>query len=86
MTTTTTEYLTPEQAAELLPIGNADWVRQQLRTGRLSGSKVQGRWVTTREAIAAMVEAGSNSQRRRRTRLRAYRRRPVAKGTRHATE
>ena len=34
MTTTTTEYLTPEQAAELLPIGNADWVRQQLRTGR----------------------------------------------------
>lgn len=68
MTTTTTEYLTPEQAAELLPIGNADWVRQQLRTGRLSGSKVQGRWVTTREAIAAMVEAGSNSQHRRRRR------------------
>ena len=43
-------------------------VRQQLRTGRLSGSKVQGRWVTIREAIAAMVEAGSNSQRRRRRR------------------
>lgn len=63
-----TEYLTPEQAAELLPFGNADWIRMQLRAGRLRGFKVSGRWVLDPAAIAEMVEAGSNSTRRRRRR------------------
>lgn len=67
------EYLSPEQVVErkLLPFGNADWVRQQLRTGKLGGSLVGGRWVTTEADVKAMVEAASNSQtktRRRRNR------------------
>lgn len=60
--------LTPEQAAELLPFGNADWIRAQLRTGRLDGSKVAGRWLVTEDAITAMVAAGSNATTRRRRR------------------
>jgi hypothetical protein len=63
-----TEYLTPEQAADRLPQFKADWFRAQLRTGRLVGSKVGGRWVTTQEALDALVESGSNSTRRRRRR------------------
>lgn len=63
-----TDYLTPEQAAELLPFGNADWVRMQLRGGRLRGSKVAGRWLVEESAITEMVEAGTNSTRRRRRR------------------
>lgn len=63
-----TGYLTPEQAAELLPFGNADWVRMQLRAGRLRGSKVGGRWLVEESAVAEMVEAGTNSTRRRRRR------------------
>ena len=63
-----TDYHTPEQAAELFPRFKAEWFRQQLRTGNLHGSKVAGRWVTTREDIEAMIAAGSNSTRRRRRR------------------
>ena len=62
------DLLTPEQAAEHLPAFNADWVRIQLRTGKLRGSKVGGRWFTTEADISAMVEAGSNSVRRRKGR------------------
>lgn len=62
------DYLTPEAASEKLPFGNADWVRQQLRAGKLRGSKVSGRWVVEESAIAEMVEAGSNSTARRRRR------------------
>lgn len=69
--TTATSYLTPEEAAALLPFGNADWVRAQLRAGRLRGSKVRGRWMTDKEAIDEMVAAGSNST----TRTHATRRR-----------
>ena len=61
-------YLTPEQAAERLPIGNADWFREQLRKGALRGSKVGGRWLVEEEAIDEMVEAGSNLPARRRRR------------------
>lgn len=74
MTMTTERFLTPEQASEKLPFGNAAWVRMQLRAGRLRGCKVSGRWVvgdqevTGDEAIAAMVGAGSNAQGRRRRR------------------
>lgn len=63
-----TQYLTPEQAAERLPIGNADWVRMQLRAGRLAGSKIGGRWLVEEQAIDEMVRAASNSQTRRRRR------------------
>lgn len=66
----TTDFLSPEQvvSAGLLPFGNADWIRQQLRTGRLRGSKLNGRWVTTADAITEMVGAGTNSTTRRRRR------------------
>jgi hypothetical protein len=64
-------YLTPEEAADRLPFGNADWVRAQLRTGRLRGSKVGGRWVTDQDAIDEMVKAGTNDT----TRTRPTRRR-----------
>lgn len=63
-----TDYLTPEQAADQLPFGNADWIRMQLRAGRLRGSKVSGRWLVEESAITEMVEAGSNAQTRRRRR------------------
>lgn len=63
---TEVEWLTPEAAAKELPFGNADWIREQLRTGRLGGSKVRGRWMTTVEDIKAMVAKGSNSTTRRR--------------------
>lgn len=65
------DLLTPEQAVEsnLLPFGNADWVRAQLRNGNLRGSKVAGRWLVSPAAIKEMVEAGSNSTRRRRRRV-----------------
>jgi hypothetical protein len=60
------EWLSPEQAAEELPQFKAEWFRTQLRTGRLAGSKIGGRWFTTKAALDAMVEAGSNSTARRR--------------------
>lgn len=63
-----TEYLTPEQAAELLPFGNADWVRIQMRKGKLAGSKVGGRWLTTRDAVEGMVAANTNGVTRRKRR------------------
>lgn len=66
-----TTYLTPEQATTRLPFGNADWIRAQLRTGRLRGSKVGGRWMVDESAIAEMVEAGTNVPRRRRRRAAA---------------
>jgi excisionase family DNA binding protein len=61
-------YLTPEQAADRLPIGNADWIRHQLRAGRLRGSKIGGRWLVEEQAIADMVAAGTNTPTRRRRR------------------
>ena len=61
-------YLTPELAAARLPFGNADWIRMQLRAGRLRGSKVGGRWLVEPAAIDEMVAAGSNQQVRRRRR------------------
>jgi hypothetical protein len=64
-----TNYLTPDEATEKLPRFNADWFRQQLRKGALRGSKVGGRWLIDESAIDEMVEAGSNSTRRRRQRV-----------------
>lgn len=63
-----TVYLSPEQAHEILPHFKPDWFRAQLRRGTLRGSKVGGRWMITREALDDLVEAGSNSTRRRRRR------------------
>ena len=54
-------WLTPEQVAEMLPRGNADWVRRQLRAGRLIGFKVSGAWFVEPSAVREMVAAGSNS-------------------------
>lgn len=55
------EWLTPDQVADLLPRGNADWVRQQLRTGRLRGSKLGGAWFVEPAAVREMLDAASNS-------------------------
>lgn len=66
----TTKWLTPEEAASRLPVGNADWFREQLRKGSLRGSKVGGRWLVDETAIDEMVEAGSNATTRRRRRKR----------------
>lgn len=70
-----TGYLSPEQAAEAFPHFKPEWFREQLRAGKLRGSKVGGRWIIERSAIDAMVQAGSNdpargpaSTRRRRRR------------------
>ena len=60
--------LSPEQAAQVFPHFDAEWFRVQLRKGNLRGAKVGGRWFTSREALDEMVEAGSNSTRRRRRR------------------
>jgi hypothetical protein len=63
-----TRYITPKQAAEdpRLPIGTADWYRDQIKAGRLRGSKVGGRWLIDEDAIEEMVEAASNNPARRR--------------------
>jgi hypothetical protein len=61
MTTEQPDWLTPEQVAARTPTGNADWVRQQLRTGKLRGSKIGGAWWVSPEAVAEMVAAASNS-------------------------
>jgi hypothetical protein len=64
------DYLTPTEAAALRPkFGNADWYREQLRLGRLHGSKIGGRWFTTLDDIDEMVEKGQNFKRRRRNRV-----------------
>lgn len=64
-----TTWLTPQQAAARLPQFKPDWFRIQLRRGTLRGSKVGGRWLVAEDAIDEMVEAGSNSTRRRRQRV-----------------
>ncbi len=63
-------WLTPEQVAQdpRLPIGNADWVRKQLNSGRLVGSRVGGRWLVREDAIEAMLSGASNAVRRRKKR------------------
>lgn len=68
MTSDEVRYLTPEQAATRLPFGNADWIRMQLRAGRLRGSKIAGRWLVEEGAIDEMVQGGTNSTARRRRR------------------
>ena len=63
------DLLTPDDAARLRPsLGNPDWYREQLRLGKLHGSKVGGRWFTTLEDIDEMVEKAQNFKRRRRQR------------------
>lgn len=61
--------LTPEQAAEKRPYGNADWYREQLRLGKLHGSKIGGRWFTTIDDINDMVDRSQNYKRKRRNRV-----------------
>lgn len=69
------DYLSPEQAAEEVPRFKAEWFREQLRAGKLRGSKVGGRWVIERSAIDEMVQAGSNVQDRTEAAKRRRRRR-----------
>lgn len=65
-----TKWLTPEQVAAdpRLPRFNADWVRKQLRAGRLRGSLVGNRWLVPEDAIDDLLSAGSNDTRKRRRR------------------
>ena len=63
-----TDWITPDEAVAYLPRFNADWYRIALRKGTLEGSKVNGRWFTTRAFIDEMVTRGSNNQRRRKGR------------------
>ena len=64
------KWLTPEQVAAdpRLPRGNADWVRKQLRSGRLRGSQIDGRWYIPEDSIEEMLQSGTNDTRRRRKR------------------
>ena len=66
----TPRLLTPEQAADLLPVGNADWIRRQLRAGVLRGSKLGGRWLVDEADVLDMVDAKANIEPRRRRRRR----------------
>lgn len=67
----TPRWLTPEQVAAdpRLPRGNADWVRKQLRAGKLRGSLVDGRWYVREDAIDEMFETATNDTRKRRRRV-----------------
>lgn len=60
-----TRWLTPEQVATdpRLPRFNADWVRRQLRAGRLRGSLVGNRWLVPADAIDELLEAQTNQPR-----------------------
>lgn len=65
-------WLTPAQAAALLPVGDAQFIRVLLGRGELKGSKVGGRWLTTHEAVTDYVASRANAApvrpRRRRAR------------------
>lgn len=63
-------WLTPEQVAEdpRLPHFNADWVRAQLRKGKLRGSQVGRRWLIPEDAIEEMIAAADNQPRKKRRR------------------
>jgi hypothetical protein len=62
--------LTPEMAHQLRPeFGSADWYRVQMRSGKLWGAKVGGRWYTDEQAIDEMVEKAQNFKRKRRNRV-----------------
>lgn len=60
-----TRWLTPEQVAAdpRLPRFNADWVRRQLRAGRLRGSLVGNRWLVPEGAVDELLEAQTNQPR-----------------------
>jgi hypothetical protein len=66
----TERWLTPEQVAAdpRLPRGNADWVRKQLRAGRLRGSLIDGRWYVAESAIDEMFTSADNDPRKRKRR------------------
>jgi excisionase family DNA binding protein len=45
------DYVTPNEAARLLNLATTDVVYRLLRSGRLSGDRVNGRWRIPREAV-----------------------------------
>lgn len=59
------KWLTPEQVADdpRIPHFNADWIRRQLRKGRLRGSLVGNRWLIPDGALSEMLEAHTNQPR-----------------------
>lgn len=63
-------WLTPEQVASdpRIPHFNADWVRKQLRAGRLRGSNVGNRWLIPEGALDELLASNSNDTRRRKRR------------------
>lgn len=66
-----TDYMTPEQVADMLPRFNRDSVYKALKTGALEGFQPTGPggpWLIKPEAVDAWITAGSNSVRRRRRR------------------
>ena len=68
------DHLSPEEASAEFPRFKPEWFREQLRAGKLRGSKVGGRWVIERSAIAEMLEAGSNDPARSKASARRRRR------------
>jgi hypothetical protein len=64
------KWMTPEQVAAdpTIPVGNADWIRKQLRKGALRGSRTGGRWLVPEGAVEEMLEKHSNVVRRRKKR------------------
>lgn len=71
----TPKYLSPKQAAEMLPAFQADWFYRQLRAGKIRGSKVGGRWFIEESAVVEMIEAASNDPARSEASTRRRRRR-----------
>lgn len=58
-------WLTPEQAAAETPLArfNADWIRRQLRQGKLRGSLIGNRWFIPEDAIGELLDAHTNQPR-----------------------
>lgn len=69
------KYLSPQQAAEMLPRFTADWFYRALRAGKIRGSKVGGRWLIEESAVVEMIEAASNDPARSEASTRRRRRR-----------
>lgn len=64
------KYRTPEQVAEDFPAFNAEWWRQQCRSGRVRASRVGGRWLIPEGAPEELIERMTNQTARTRPRRR----------------
>jgi excisionase family DNA binding protein len=50
-------YLTPDQAADLLPRFDASWIRSRCKSGELRASFVGNRWLIKLDDLEAFLEA-----------------------------